>query len=87
MGESIVVVSSSSTSSISIHRVEVRGAVLSRTKVGRGIKCALSVRVDFEFASMKYLFSLRSLFHINKCDVKDPKFKAFLKNVLGAKMF
>ena len=31
--------------------------MLSRTKVERGLKCTLSVRVD-EFASMKYLFSL-----------------------------
>ena len=26
----------------------------------RGLKCALSVRVDFEFAPMKYLFSAQS---------------------------
>ena len=32
--------------------------MLSRMMVERGLKCALSVRVDFEFASMKYLFSL-----------------------------
>ena len=43
-----------------LYRAEVgeRGAVLSRMMVGRGLKCALSVRVDFEFAPMKYLFSL-----------------------------